>query len=258
MSVKEVSICVTIAHDVWFIVKYMATGDREYLFLLIMIPQYDFQVLPPPKDVSGGNKSAILDDVLGGEPVNKKDVRIVSQYVKSMTSILSFQKEDEDERIGTVTINNITGLPNEENKNKNKAKMNQTLKKRVKVWQNFIIFEFRLIFCQIQMMKLLASNAINNIFSPGLIISIFPSSSVQLFLFYMQAREQALTYLEDVNITTYAEVKAVGDALESVTSEPSELSADALVRIFLHRRCCDKNFSAPHMLWSVSPPPMLW
>lgn len=99
------------------------------------------------KAVSGDNKSAILDDVLGGEPVNKKDVRIVSQYVKSMTSLLSFQKEDEDERIGTVTINNITGLPNEENKNKNKAKMNQTLKKRIKVWQNFIIFEFRLIFC---------------------------------------------------------------------------------------------------------------
>lgn len=56
-----------------------------------------------------------------------------------MTSILSFQKEDEDERIGTVTINNITGLPNEENKNKNKAKMNETLKKRVKVWENFNI-----------------------------------------------------------------------------------------------------------------------
>ena len=106
---------------------------------------------PPSGAISGNNKSAILDEVLDGEPVNKKDVRIVSQYVKSMTSILSFQKEDENERIGTATINNITGLPNEENKNKNKAKMNETLKKRVAVWQNFIIFK-----CLIKILSILS------------------------------------------------------------------------------------------------------
>ena len=120
--------------------------------------------------ISGNNKSAILDEVLDGEPVNKKDVRIVSQYVKSMTSILSFQKEDENERIGTATINDITGLPNEENKSKNKAKMNETLKKRVAVWQNFIIFKFYLRFFLLDLddgthLKFLAANAIDNIFS---------------------------------------------------------------------------------------------
>ena len=125
---------------------------------------------PPSGAISGNNKSAILDEVLDGEPVNKKDVRIVSQYVKSMTSILSFQKEDENERIGTATINNITGLPNEENKNKNKAKMNETLKKRVAVWQNFIIFKFYLRFFLLDLddgtrLKFLAANTIGNIFS---------------------------------------------------------------------------------------------
>ena len=125
---------------------------------------------PPSGAISGNTKSAILDEVLDGEPVNKKDVRIVSQYVKSMTSILSFQKEDENERIGTATINNITGLPNEENKSKNKAKMNETLKKRVAVWQNFIIFKFYLRFFLLDLddgtrLKFLAANAIDNIFS---------------------------------------------------------------------------------------------
>ena len=74
-----------------------------------------------------------MKNLIESEPAEPENVKVVADHVTSIISIVSIQKEKEDERMGKLPADNITNTEDVRKEQVNTKETDETLQKRKEV-----------------------------------------------------------------------------------------------------------------------------